>query len=347
MRITSRPPTGHCNLPEYMGFLMSEPKSISCTRLAEVMGFSHDSVNRFLLRENYQPQDLFNEAQTLLNLSGGTLSVDDTVLDKPYSQQMDLVSHVYSGKHHRVVKGINVISLYYTDVQGRHLPVNYRIYVKSENKTKNDYFQEMLAETLTWGLKPAFITGDSWYGCNPNLKWVRNHPLGFMFAVESNRCVSLEKGTWVQVQRLVVPEQGQIVWLREFGWVKLFRTWLKDQPRHYVVYLPDSHLLEAFSKDEFVKRHQEHWQIEQYHRMIKQVCHIEKFQVRKETAIRNHLFAAFCAYVQLQRMSVTKLIVNAYQMQQDLFSDVIADFIRSFVVGQEHLYPQFRPVVNA
>lgn len=281
MRMTSRPPTGHCHLPEYMGFLMSEPKSIRCTRLVEVIDFSHDSVNRFLLRENYQPQDRFNEAQTLLNLSGGTLSVDETVLDKPYSQQMDLVSHVYSGKHHRVVQGINLVFLYYTDVQGRHLPVNDRIYVKSENKTKNDYFQQMLAETLTWGLKPAFISGDSWFGCNPNLKPVRNHPLGFVFA------------------------------------------------------------------DEFVKRHQEHWQMEQYYRMIKQVCHIETFQVRKETTRCHHFFAAFCAYVQLQRMSVTELIVNAYQMQQDLFSDVIADFIRSFVVGQEHFYPQFRPVVKA
>ncbi|NJO14857.1 MAG: hypothetical protein HC877_03650 [Thioploca sp.] len=57
--------------------------------------------------------------------------------------------------------------------------------------------------------------------------------------------------------------------------------------------------------------------------------------------------AALGAYIQLQRMPVTNLIINAYQMQRDLFSEVIADFIRSFVVGKEHLYPQFRPVVNA
>jgi hypothetical protein len=43
------------------------------------MGISHDSVNRFLHREAYTPLDLFEE----VNLKGGTLSVDDTVLDKP------------------------------------------------------------------------------------------------------------------------------------------------------------------------------------------------------------------------------------------------------------------------
>jgi hypothetical protein len=52
----------------YMGFLMSEPKSSTCTRLAEVMDISHDSVNRFLLRESYEPKDLFNEAKRLINL---------------------------------------------------------------------------------------------------------------------------------------------------------------------------------------------------------------------------------------------------------------------------------------
>jgi hypothetical protein len=35
--------------------------------------------------------------------------------------------------------------------------------------------------------------------------------------------------------------------------------------------------------------------IEQYHRTIKQVCHIEHFQVRGKVAIKNHLFAAFVA----------------------------------------------------
>jgi hypothetical protein len=108
----------------YMGFLMSEPKSATCTRLSEVMDISHDSVNHFLLREAYEPKDLFHEAVKLLNLVGGTLSVDDSVLDKPYSQHMDLVAYVWSGQHHRVVKGLNLITLYYTDPQGRSLPVN-------------------------------------------------------------------------------------------------------------------------------------------------------------------------------------------------------------------------------
>jgi len=39
----------------------------------------------FLLREDYTPYDLFKEIRADLNLKGGTVSVDDAVLDKSYS----------------------------------------------------------------------------------------------------------------------------------------------------------------------------------------------------------------------------------------------------------------------
>jgi hypothetical protein len=40
------------------------------------MSISHDSVNRFLIRELYDGEDLFNEVKPLINLYGGTLRVD-------------------------------------------------------------------------------------------------------------------------------------------------------------------------------------------------------------------------------------------------------------------------------
>lgn len=347
IRAISRPSTARCTLSMYVAFLLSEPNAPSCCRLAEVMAISHDSVNRFLEREAYTPLDLFTEVKAGLNLKGGTLSVDDSVLDKPYSQHLALVGYFWSGKHHRVVKGINLITLYYTDPQGHHQPVNYRLYDKAEGKTKNDYFQEMLTEVLSWGLEPGWVTGDSWYSGVDNLKLIRHHQQGFLFALESNRLVSLEKGTWSQVQSLEIPEQGLTVWLRQFGRVKLFRTWLKDQPRHYAVYLPDPEALAAFDRPAFVQLHDQHWQIEQYHRVLKQVCHIEHFRVRGPLAIRNHIFAALCGYVQLQQMCVTNIISNCYRLQRHLFDEVIASFIQTFMASKNLLPPQFRAAVNA
>ncbi|KOP22542.1 hypothetical protein AMR41_30930 [Hapalosiphon sp. MRB220] len=64
---------------------------------------SHDSVNRFLLRERYEPKDLFDEVKLNINLVGGTLSGDDTVVDKPHSDSKitELIGYYYSGRHHR------------------------------------------------------------------------------------------------------------------------------------------------------------------------------------------------------------------------------------------------------
>ena len=331
----------------YMGFLISEPKHANCTRLAEVSNISHDSVNRFLLREKYEPHDLFVESSKTLNLTGGILSVDDTTLDKPYSHHMALVGYFWSGKHHKVVKGISLITMYYTDPDGVHLPVNYRIYDHSENKTKNEYFQAMLDELLLWGLKPAMITGDSWYSCVKNLKRIKNHSMGLMFGVESNRLVSLEKGTWQQVQSLTIPVNGMLVYWRNFGRVKVFKTQLKDQLRHYIVYLPETSPLDTCQGDDFKIAHDAHWHIEQYHRAIKQLCHIEHFQVRGKIPISNPIFSALCGYVHLQKVCATQLLSSLYQMQRALFKEVVAEFIESFVVGKNHLNPQFKRAVNA
>ncbi|WP_080523234.1 IS701 family transposase [Methyloprofundus sedimenti] len=347
MREITRPSTARCTLPMYIGFLLSEPKQASCCRLGEVMSISHDSVNRFLNRESYTGRDLYNEASPTLNLKGGTLSVDDSVLDKPHSQYMAFVSHFWSGKHHRAVKGINLVTLYYTDTQGKHQPVNFRVVDKAEGKTKNDYFLDMLAEVLSWGLEPGFVTGDSWYSCVKNLKRIRNHQIGLLFALESNRLVSVEEGTWVQVKQLEVPEEGLVVWLKNFGYVKLFRTKLKDQLRHYISALPNDEQTKSFGSRDFTEQHDRHWQIEQYHRAIKQVCNIERFQVRSKGAIKNHLFAAICGFVQLQKLSFAEVISNCYSVQRNLFKDIMASFIETFMPNISHLNPEFQPVVNA
>lgn len=337
IRQTKHASTAHCTLPIYMGFLMTEPHSISCTQLAETYQISHDSVNRFLERENYCPQDLYTEAIQSIDNHHLIVSVDDTVLDKPYSQHMDLVGFFWSGKHHRSVKGINLITLYATDQHGKNVPINFRLYDHSENKTKNDYFMDMLNEVLLWGADIDCVTGDTWYAATSNLKAIRNHGIRFMFGIDKNRKVSFEKGIWHQIQKLPDFENGQKVWLKDFGFVQLFKTQLKEQQRFYIVYQPND---ELSTFDGFQNLHASHWRIEQYHRMIKQVCHIEKFQVRRSKLIMNHIFASLMAYVQIQKTQWNDVFMNVYQWQRSLFRPIIKKFIDSFIIDKNHLLPQ-------
>lgn len=216
--------------------MLAEPKYTGCTRLANILeGLSHDSVNRFLLRERYNPKDLFDSVKLHINLIDGTLSGDDTVIDKPYSDpsKTELIGYFWSGKHHRPIKGINLITLYYTDSKGKSVPVNYRISNRQEGKSKNDYFREMIEEVLGWGLKPKIVTGDAWYSSRGNLKFLKNRELGFLMGIAKNRKVSLDGLEYTQVKNLKIPDQGLVVYLKNFGRVKLFWRTFKNKVERY------------------------------------------------------------------------------------------------------------------
>lgn len=291
---------------------------------------SHDSVNRFLLRERYEPQDLFNEVSPYISLIGGTLSGDDTVIDKPHSDPKltELIGYFYSGRHHRTVKGIQLITLYYTDLLGKSVPVNYRIYNKQEGKTKNDYLREMITEVLDWGLQPKAVTSDTWYSSQKNLKFFKNKELSFLTGIAKNRSCSIDGKIFTQVQNLEIPEVGLIVYLKNFGQVKVFRRSFKNETyRYYIMYALDKDTLKSISRREFKELHSIHWGIECYHRAIKQVCGIERFMVRTSEAIRTHFFSAIRAFTQLELMRAEELIENWYELQRNLSLQVARDFI--------------------
>jgi hypothetical protein len=293
---------------------------------------SHDSVNRFLLRERYESKDLFETCRNTINLVGGILSVDDTVIEKLYSNphKADLINYFWSGKYHRTIKGINLVTLYYTDIDGRSMPVNYRLYDKEEAKTKNDYFREMVLEVISWGLEPRIVTGDSWYSGVENLKFLKNQGLGFLFGVEKNRTVSNDAKKYSQVNRLEIPEAGLITHLRKFGFVKLYRKDFNNEgSRHYILYLPDENALKESDRTEFLAIHDTHWGIECFHRAIKQVCGMCRFMVRDSHAIKTHIFCSLQAFVRLETMRAEKTIANWYEVQKNLFTSVIREYIIS------------------
>ena len=66
---------------------------------------------------------------------------DDTTLDKPYARKMDLVHRHWSGKHGRVVSGINLSTLLWTDGEAL-VPTHFRVYDKPQDgRTKNEHFR--------------------------------------------------------------------------------------------------------------------------------------------------------------------------------------------------------------
>jgi hypothetical protein len=319
---------------EYVAFLMSNVSGNSCTKVATALQVSHDEVNRFLVNGQYTGRDLFEFVRDSLQLQGGVLSTDDSVLDKPYTRSgtTPLVGKFWSGKHHRTVQGINLIVLVYTQ-QGRSIPVNFRLYNKADGLTKNAYFQQMVREVWQWGLRPAWVTTDSWYCSLENLKFLRNLEIGVLMGLEKNRLVSGQPGDYQQVGRADIPASGLLTHLKGFDFVLVFRTVDKDgDVRHYLLYHPDREYaqLHLYTQACFERVHLAHWEVENLFRGIKQVCQAERFFVRLSSAITTHVYSVLRAFQKLVAMRRDGLVESIYSLRDDLYRHTQRGWLEQF-----------------
>jgi len=318
---------------EYIAYLLSEVGKSSCVRSGKVLQISHDEVNRFLAGSGFNGKDLFDKAKGALKLTGGVLSVDDTVIDKPYSNPdaAELVDFFWSGLHHKSVKGINVIVLNYTDPDGVSLPVNWRLYRKRDNKTKNDYFQDMVNEVFSLGLRPAWVTADSWYSSIENLKFLRNKEVGFMVGLEKNRIISTLPHQYQPVGEVTIEADGLYTHLKGFDYVKVFRTVdTEDHERHYALYGNQKQPTTVLNRILFMELKQQHWHIEQAFRAVKQLAHAGHFFVRRTAAINTHLFCVLRALQRLVLWAKDEVIQSIYKLHDQLFLTAQRQFILNF-----------------
>jgi len=66
---------------------------------------------------------LREEGKEFVDTKKGLLILDDTTLEKPYAKKMEIVTYHWSGKYHRVVKGISLLTFLWTEGMGdRSLP---------------------------------------------------------------------------------------------------------------------------------------------------------------------------------------------------------------------------------
>ncbi len=199
----------------------------------------------------------------------------------PGRATVELVQRHWSGKHHAVVEGINLITVLWSDGD-RHVPVDYRIYDKAGDAlTKNDHFRTMLAVAHGRGFMPECVVFDSWYSSLDNLKQVRDLGWTWLTRLKANRLVNPDRTGLRPVASVETAAQGKIVHLKGYGPIRLF-----------LIVAPDGDKAYWATNDGTV---------EHYHRGIKQYCGVERAQVRAARAQRNHIGLALRAFLRLER----------------------------------------------
>lgn len=310
---------------DYIDFLIATPKACSATEAARVQpdkprAPAHDAFTRLLHRLEPDPETLWLEAGPQVVTEDGALVLDDSVLDKPYAKHIDLVGRHWSGKHHRVVQGIDLVSLVWTDGD-RVIPCDYRIYHDAKQATKNDHFRAMAKTAKDRGFKPRYVTFDSWYASLDNLKLLRGYDWHWLTRLKCNRLVNKDRQGTRPLSRTEIAASGTIVWLPGYGLVKVFKIVAPDGD---IAYWASSDLgMDEMTRQQYAEYS---WAIESYHRGIKQCTEVERCCARKAVAQKNHIELALRAFLRLEQYAFTRGISWV-----EAKTAIIRDAVRSYL----------------
>ena len=289
-----------CSLKLYSDFLIANQNRYSGLELSRVAptDMAHDSISRWLSSSDFTPSELWNQTKELVDRKTGYLVIDDTLLDKRYSHDIELAKKQYSGDSHALIMGICLVNLVWV-YEGKYIPVDYRVYYKeNDDKTKNDHLQDMLKRAKQRGFSPFYVLMDSWYSSIDNLKLIsRTLEWHFICNLKSNRQVSISQGSYISIADLgLADKQVREVWLKEYGFVLVCKIVHTNGDIKYLA----TDNLKLTDYDEFINHFENRWKIEEFHRGIKQTTGIEKCYSVKDVSQKTHIFASFTAFIKLE-----------------------------------------------
>ena len=326
---------------DYCQYLLSSQINYTLTNFADhTTAFSHDKLNRYLAGDKITPHLVWeNVKEQVVQCVNGYIVFDDTVADKNYSYQIELVRRQYSGNAHGVIKGIGVVTCVYVNpAVDQFWIIDYRIYdPDGDGKTKLDHLHDMLTNCVYQKqLQFYAVLMDSWYATKDGMLFIEKLKKVYYCPLKDNRQVDDTGGAqaygrvdalkWSETEK----QHGKMVKIKGFPKdhkVKLFRVVLSTQRTDYVVTNDLTQNDIQAVQDVCGLR----WKIEQFHRETKQVTGLEGCQCRKARIVRNHIGCAILVWVRLKQVS-QETQRTIYRVKHDLLSDYLRQQLKSPII---------------
>jgi hypothetical protein len=354
----------------YSDYILSSFGPTTATGLARLVGgsLSHDEITRLLAGEVQSSAGWWQRVKPLVRQNerqDGVLIMDDSIEEKPYTDENEIVCWHYDHSKGRNLKGINFLTALYQSGEVS-LPVAFQLIAKTEDyidaksgqskrrspQTKNEYYRAMVATCVRNQLRFRYVLNDSWYASVDNMKLVKGElERDFIMAgalwAKSNRKVALSAtdkaaGKFQTVSTLVLPE-GTVceVWLEGLAFPLRFtkQVFTNEDDSTGILYLVTSDLTLDYLT--LTTIYQKRWKIEEYHRSLKQNAALAKSPTRTVTTQTNHFVAALYAYVKLEMLKVaTKL--NHYALKTKLYLSALQQAYHEL----QNLQPISLPAAN-
>lgn len=333
-----RPKTQTITRLDYCQYLLVSQINYTLTNFADhSQKFSHDALNRYVAGERLQPKLIWEHVKgDVVQTPKGFVVFDDTIADKNFSQEIELVQRQYSGNAHGVIKGIGIVTCVYVNpALDQFWIIDYRIYdPDGDGKTKLDHMQDMLLNCVHQKQLPFWaVLMDSWYATKEIMLAIEKYGKIYYCPLKDNRQVDdsgasqpyrrVDRLEWTETEK----QHGKVIKIKGFPGnykVKLFRVVLSTKRTDYVV-------TNDMAQDN-TQAVQEvcgfRWKVEQFHRETKQLTGLEGCQCRKARIVRNHISCAILVWVRLKQVAnETKQTV--YRLKHGLLSDYLRQQLKS------------------
>jgi hypothetical protein len=315
----------------YSDYLLSTFGYATASGLSKMLNgqVSHDQITRFLSDEEYTSKDLWQEVKATvrkIEREDGVLIFDDTVQEKPYTDENEVMCWHYDHSKGKAVQGFNLLNCVY-HVGEASIPAAFELIKKpleySDLKThkrkkasvvtKNELMRSMLDVCMKNKLKFRFVLSDIWFSSKENMSHIKEtHQKDFICALKGNRLAALSEED-CQNNRFASIEE--LPWQAE----SMFTGWLKDVPFPVLIVRQvftnkdgSTGILYLACSDTTVTRefllatYQKRWPIEVFHKSLKQNAALGKAPVRRVVTQNNHVFAALFAFFKLECLKIKR-----------------------------------------
>jgi hypothetical protein len=332
----------------YTDYLLSSFGQTTATGLSKVLdgAVSHDKITRLLSGNDFTSKHLWHEVKPLVRQfenDTGCLIFDDSLLEKPYTDENEIIGWFYDHSENRNKKGINLLTAFYHNTKANEelplrIPVAFECVKKdvsytdpksgkikrTSSVTKNELMQNMIKQCIRNQLKFQWVLADSWFASSGNMLFIHRKKKFFLMDMKSNRLVALSQkdrsaGKWIRLDELnIKPKTPVKVFLKDLEIPVLLckQVFTNKDGSTGEMYLVTNNL--NLSADDFEMFYKKRWSIEEYHKSIKQNAGAEKSPTRTERTQQNHLFATILAYIKLEKLKFANKM-NHFAMKSKLY----------------------------
>jgi len=333
------------DLDLYTDYLLSTFGAATATGLSAMVegDVSHDRITRFLSEQDYTSKDLWQQVKSTVRTierEDGVLIFDDTIQEKAWTDESELMCWHFDHCSGRNVRGINLLNALY-HCNGTSIPVAFELVKKptqycelktrqvkrKSEVTKNEMMRQMIDTCIGNALKFRFVLMDSWFSSEENFTFITAKGRHFIAALKDNRLVALTEEDknhkrFVRVDELDFSEHTTVQgWLKGYANAVLLvrQVFTNKDGSTGILHLVCSDLTCDYNA--ITTTYKKRWQVEVFHKSLKSNANLAKSPTRTVRTQSNHIFMAICATFKLEGLSIKnklnpfslcrKLLINA------------------------------------